>query len=132
MDVHPVNQSKISYHGDAFGCSQHIIIYISYYTKSVQIKVDEQLQLKCNRDEYLLLFGLNRITSQDGFYSDAEQKIQSHPMYRCVGIFTHIIRFLIEEILDKTLSRQFALLFIGFNHFGNIMLFLDLNGIEID
>lgn len=102
----------------------HWMQALYYAPKPVQIGVDEQLQLKCNRDEFSLWFDLNRITNEECDSSDSEEKIPKRPMCTCgfhlafsrtrIGQMNHSLRLKkFQKILAKTLDQQSTVLFVS-------------------
>lgn len=110
----------------------HWMQALYYIPKPVQICVGEQIQLKCNRDEFSLWFDLNRIKSEAAAAAAADcsdsssdsEEIQKRPMCTCgfhlafsrtrIGQLNHSLRLKkFQKILDKTLDQQSTVLFIS-------------------
>lgn len=103
----------------------HWMQALYYIPKPVQIGVGEQLQLKCNRDEFSLWFDVSRIVSQDSSdSSESEEIIKKRPMCTCgfhlalsrtrIGQMNHSLRLKkYQKIFDKALDQQSTVLFIS-------------------
>lgn len=102
----------------------HWMQALYYAPKPVQIGVGEQLELKCNRDEFSLWFDLNRITNRDSNRMEPDQSIQKRPMCTCgfhlafgrtrIGQMNHSLRLKkFQKIFDKALNQQSTVLFIS-------------------
>lgn len=103
----------------------HWMQALYYAPKSVQMEVDEQLELICNRDEFSLWFDLNPIASQDdGDHNVPDQNIQKRLMCTCgfhlafartrIGQMNHSLRLKkFQKIFSKALDQQSTVLFVS-------------------
>lgn len=102
----------------------HWMQAIYYAPKPVQIGIGEQLQLKCNRDEFSLWFDLNRIDIQNDGSDDGASNDCIRPMCTCgfhmafsrtrIGQMNQSSRLKkLQKIFDKVVDEQSTVLFIS-------------------
>lgn len=103
----------------------HWMQALYYAPKPVQIGVGEQLQLKCNRDEFSLWFDLNRVGNDEGVAdADEQASIGSRPLCTCgfhlafartrIGQMNQGLRLKkLQKIFDKVLDQQSTVLFVS-------------------
>lgn len=98
----------------------HWMQALYYAPKPVQIGVDEELHLKCNRDEFSLWFDLTRDAADD----DGNDTVQNRPMCTCgfhlalsrtrIGQINHGLRLKkFQKIFDKALDQNSTVLFVS-------------------
>lgn len=99
----------------------HWMQALYYAPKPIQICVGDQIELKCNRDEYSLWFDLNRIGTE---VDNEQEAVQERPMCTCgfhlafsrtrMGQMNQSLRLKkFQKIFDRTLDKQSTVFFIS-------------------